>query len=151
MMPFSLKTLMASLLFVILAPAGFAQHYRSGSHSHSYSRPNHSSHSYSGHSHAKSYSYHHPKAPRAPKVPKTYSSTARDSNGRIKRSRTARSDFMRQHPCPSTGKSSGACPGYVVDHRNPLACGGADSPSNMQWQTTADGKAKDKVERKGCR
>lgn len=41
--------------------------------------------------------------------------------------------------------------GYVVDHIVPLACGGSDSPSNMQWQTAAAGKAKDKVERKGCR
>src|SRR2546422_10373677 len=32
----------------------------------------------------------------------------------------------------------------------PLACGGADAPSNMQWQTTEDAKAKDKVERQGC-
>ena len=42
-------------------------------------------------------------------------------------------------------------PGHVVDHVVPLACGGADAPSNMQWQTTEDGKAKDRVERRGCR
>jgi hypothetical protein len=36
----------------------------------------------------------------------------------------------------------------VVDHRKALAEGGADEPSNMQWQTTADAKAKDKWERK---
>jgi len=41
---------------------------------------------------------------------------------------------------------SGRCPGYVVDHVKPLECGGADAPSNMQWQTVADGKAKDKTE-----
>jgi hypothetical protein len=40
--------------------------------------------------------------------------------------------------------------GWVVDHIVPLACGGADSPSNMQWQTDAAAKAKDKVERIGC-
>lgn len=40
--------------------------------------------------------------------------------------------------------------GHVVDHIIPLACGGADAPSNMQWQTIAEGKAKDKWERKGC-
>ena len=34
-----------------------------------------------------------------------------------------------------------------VDHVKALACGGADAPSNMQWQTVADGKAKDKWER----
>jgi hypothetical protein len=36
--------------------------------------------------------------------------------------------------------------GYVVDHIIPLECGGADDPSNMQWQTIAEGKAKDKTE-----
>jgi hypothetical protein len=53
---------------------------------------------------------------------------------------------MRSHPCPSTGKSRGACPGYVVDHVVALKRGGADNPSNMQWQTIQDAKAKDKVE-----
>jgi hypothetical protein len=37
-------------------------------------------------------------------------------------------------------------PGYVVDNRVPLKRGGADAPSNMQWQTKADAKAKDKWE-----
>jgi hypothetical protein len=43
-------------------------------------------------------------------------------------------------------------PGYVVDHVCALACGGVDDPSNMQYQTYAEGKAKDKWERteKGC-
>jgi hypothetical protein len=36
----------------------------------------------------------------------------------------------------------------VIDHVQPLASGGADSPSNMQWQTTAAAKEKDKWERK---
>jgi hypothetical protein len=68
-----------------------------------------------------------------------------------KRSRAARDAFEREHPCPSTGKRSGRCPGYVVDHVNALACGGVDAPSNMQWQTTAAAKMKDKTERVGCR
>ncbi len=54
--------------------------------------------------------------------------------------------FERSHPCPSTGRKSGACPGYVVDHVKPLKRGGADRPNNMQWQTKADAKAKDKWE-----
>ena len=74
------------------------------------------------------------------------SGVPRDSHGRIKRSRTERASFVRSHPCPATGKTSGACRGYVVDHRKPLECGGADAPGNMQWQTTAEGKAKDKTE-----
>ena len=49
--------------------------------------------------------------------------------------------------CGPSGQGSGSCPGYVIDHVNPLECGGADAPSNMQWQTIADGKAKDKTER----
>ena len=32
-----------------------------------------------------------------------------------------------------------------------IACGGADVPANMQWETIAEGKAKDKWERAGCR
>ena len=64
----------------------------------------------------------------------------------LQRSRAARSAFMREHPCPATGRRSGACHGYVVDHINPLECGGLDAPSNMQWQTVADAKAKDCTE-----
>lgn len=70
----------------------------------------------------------------------------RDSKGRIARSEKAKDAFKKEHPCPSTGKSSGACPGYVIDHVKPLKRGGADDPSNMQWQTTAEAKAKDKTE-----
>jgi len=40
--------------------------------------------------------------------------------------------------------------GYVVDHVDPLECGGADAPSNMQWQTVAEAKIKDRTER-NCR
>jgi len=71
---------------------------------------------------------------------------ARDSHGHIKRSPEARRDFQRSHPCPSTGRTSGACPGYVVDHLRPLKRGGADAPSNMQWQTVHAAKEKDKTE-----
>jgi hypothetical protein len=70
----------------------------------------------------------------------------RDSHGRIQRSAAVRHDFQKVHPCPSTGRTSGACPGYVVDHVTPLKRGGADRPSNMQWQTTKAANDKDKVE-----
>lgn len=33
------------------------------------------------------------------------------------------------------------CNGYGIDSINPLACGGADSHVNMQWQTKAEAKA----------
>jgi hypothetical protein len=32
------------------------------------------------------------------------------------------------------------------DNIMPLKRGGADSPNNMQWQTSGDAKAKDRVE-----
>ena len=71
---------------------------------------------------------------------------ARDSHGHIKRSEQAREAFKHSHPCPSTGKSSGPCPGYVIDHVKALKHGGADDPSNMQWQTKGAAKEKDKWE-----
>ncbi|MGE5339209.1 MAG: HNH endonuclease signature motif containing protein, partial [Gemmatimonadota bacterium] len=67
-------------------------------------------------------------------------------HGRIARSSKARADFQRSHPCPSTGRKRGACPGYVIDHVVPLKRGGADAPANMQWQTRRAAKAKDRIE-----
>ncbi len=69
---------------------------------------------------------------------------------RIKRSQSAKVAFKHQHPFLSTGSPRGPCKGYVIGHIVPIACHGADAPSNMQWQTVADAKAKDKWERKGC-
>ena len=60
---------------------------------------------------------------------------ALDHNGKIKRSQSAKRDFEHNQPCPSTGETSGACAGYVIDHVRPLKRGGADAPSNMTWQT----------------
>jgi len=76
-----------------------------------------------------------------------HATVQRDSHGRIKRSEAAKDAFKHGHPCPANDHTSGRCPGYVIDHVTPLECGGADSPSNMQWQTVAEGKAKDKTER----
>ena len=83
--------------------------------------------------------------PRASRAP-SYSAggAARDSRGRIRRSAEARREFMR-----ATGYPRGR-PGYIIDHIKPLACGGEDAPSNMQWQTRAAAKAKDRTERIGC-
>jgi hypothetical protein len=66
------------------------------------------------------------------------------------RSREVTREFQREHPCPSTGLMIGRCPGYRRDHVKPLACGGSDAVSNMQWQTIRDAKAKDRWERRAC-
>lgn len=70
----------------------------------------------------------------------------RDSHGKLSRSAKAKDDFKKLHPCPATGKRTGACPGYVIDHVVALKRGGADNASNMQWQTISAAKAKDKWE-----
>jgi hypothetical protein len=66
------------------------------------------------------------------------------------RSASVKREFQLTHPCPATGCTSGACPGYVKDHVLPLACGGPNAVSNLQWQTIRAAKAKDKWETKGC-
>lgn len=65
------------------------------------------------------------------------------------RSRAVTRDFQRSHPCPSTGRRSGRCPGYTKDHVVALCAGGADSTSNIQWQSTAEAKRKDRTECRG--
>jgi hypothetical protein len=57
---------------------------------------------------------------------------ATPAEARIKRSQSAKVEFKQQHPCPATGAHKGPCKGYVIGHIKPLACGGPDSPSNMQ-------------------
>jgi len=56
------------------------------------------------------------------------------------RSHAVAREFQREHPCPATGRTIGACPGYRKDHVVPLACGGPDAVSNMQWQTVRDAR-----------
>jgi hypothetical protein len=73
-----------------------------------------------------------------------------DASAREHRSREVTREFRREHPCPSNGKTSGACPGYRKDHINPLACGGPDAVSNMQWQTVAAARVKDRWELRAC-
>lgn len=75
---------------------------------------------------------------------------ATSADAEIRRSYAAKRDFKLEHPCPSTDRTRGACPGWVIDHIEPLACGGADAPANMQWQTVEEAKHKDRWERKGC-
>ena len=108
-------------------------HYPSSSH-------------HSGGSHRSSSSHHSIGHYYGSKFSRKAAGVPRDSKGRIERSSQAKSAFKSQHACPSTRKRSGACSGYVIDHVTPLKRGGADSSSNMQWQTKEAAKAKDKVE-----
>jgi hypothetical protein len=102
----------------------------------SYSAPSYSAPSYPKQSHSTpSYSVPTNKT-------KNYYFLERDKNGKIKRSESAKHDFMKQ-----TGYPNGR-PGYVIDHIKPLSKGGCDCPENMQWQTKEAAKEKDKWERK---
>ena len=73
------------------------------------------------------------------------------ADSRTIHSASAKAEFTRLHPCPGDRSAHRSCGGYVIDHVIPLACGGLDAPSNMQWQTIAEGKEKDRWELKGCR
>ena len=123
--------LAAALAAALLAsPAALAR----GSHA---SHASHLHRSHSGRSqHAASHAYRG----------RAWPGVRRDAHGRIARSAQAKDAFRKMHPCPATGKRYGACPGYVIDHIQALKHGGADAAYNMQWQTRADAKAKDKWE-----
>lgn len=60
----------------------------------------------------------------------------RDAKGQILRRADVLVAFKGIHPCPSTGKTTGACRGWQLNHVIPLACGGADAVSNLQWMPT---------------
>jgi hypothetical protein len=130
-------------LSLLLAGALTASLEARGSGSH---RSGHSSGSNAG----KSIGTHTSKATKPKRAKSESTSTvatgiARDRHGRIAGSEAAKHEFEVR-----TGDPHGR-PGYVVDHVKPLACGGADVPSNRHWQTIAEAKAKDRVEGAGCR
>ena len=79
------------------------------------------------------------------------SAPASSAQAKPHRSHAAKIEFQESHPCPANGRTAGKCRGYVIDHIRPLACGGADAPHNMQWQTKAEARAKDRHERRRCR
>lgn len=118
----------AAILLAALALASSPSLARSGGRS-------------SGHDGSHSSSSYH-----APTQSRKASAVPRDAKGRIQRSPQARHEFRKSHPCPSTGRISGRCPGFVIDHVQALKRGGADDPSNMQWQTKEAARAKDRVE-----
>jgi hypothetical protein len=48
----------------------------------------------------------------------------------------AHEDFRQDHPCPSTGWTTGSCPGYVIEPVKATKPGGAESLANLQWRAT---------------
>jgi hypothetical protein len=53
--------------------------------------------------------------------------------------------FRAVQPCPATGLHRGACPGWHVDHIEPLCAGGAE------WITVQDHRFKTFVDVRECR
>jgi len=97
-----------------------------------------------------------PNAAQAGAVDKRYcyaiTDIPRDSNGVIIRSSKPVYAFWHTHPCPVTFKTTGACPGWSIDHVIPLASGGCNILENMQWlpneiKTCAGKFCKDRWER----
>jgi hypothetical protein len=66
------------------------------------------------------------------------SGVARDSHGRIKRSESAKEEFLRQNGLSKVPN------GYEVDHIIPLYAGGSDTPGNMRLLSKEQHHAKTK-------
>lgn len=73
------------------------------------------------------------------------------AEARIERDRSQVRAFRADNPCPATGRTRGACPGYHVDHVIALCSGGADRPGNMQWISKEDHRFKTLVDERECR
>ena len=67
------------------------------------------------------------------------------------RSAVERHAFVKTTPCPANDRHRLPCPGYQIDHIEPLCAGGADHRSNMQWLTIEDHKAKTRQDVRSCR
>ena len=134
-------------LLAVLLPVMALGGPKGSSYSSSHSSAKSSSHSTSSSSHSSGASHSTTTKKSYSSSPshsstKTYKSSSHSSSSSKNRDPKQKAAFRKNHPCPSTGKTSGACPGYEVDHRNPLACGGSDSPGNMQWLAKAENRKK---------
>lgn len=67
------------------------------------------------------------------------------------RSRVLRAEFQRLNPCPANGQRRGPCPGFEVDHKVALVCGGRDEIGNLQWLARAEHVAKSRHDVRSCR
>lgn len=77
----------------------------------------------------------------------------RNDSGDTLRSKQVLTRFKQLYPCPSTGKTSGKCPNWAIDHVIPLDCGGKDAVYNLQWlpnsiKSSAGSDKKDHFERR---
>lgn len=59
--------------------------------------------------------------------------------------------FQRHTPCPSTGAHRGACPGYQIDHVEPICASGVDKEHNMQWLSVEEHRYKTRTDVRVCR
>ena len=57
----------------------------------------------------------------------------RTAAGRILRRADVLVEFRRLYACPATGRHTGPCKGWAIDHVIPLAVGGCDAVRNLQW------------------
>jgi hypothetical protein len=65
--------------------------------------------------------------------------------------RDAELQFTKRHPCPVNGSTRGECPGYVISLIKPACAGGGERPGNLQWQTVAAARKKERVDAAECR
>jgi hypothetical protein len=66
------------------------------------------------------------------------------------RSREVTREFQREHPCPSTGANLRRLPRLPEGSHRAARRGGPDAVWNLQWQTIAAAKIKDRREPRAC-
>ncbi len=75
---------------------------------------------------------------------------AASAEAKIARHRAPLIAFQHVHPCPSTNRTTGPCPGYQKDHRVPLCFSGADEIWNLQWLSIKEHRAKTVLDDRAC-
>lgn len=84
-------------------------------------------------------------------IPLVFAACVGASSEALPRSAAVRAEFVRQNPCPITGQARGPCPGFQVDHVQPLCAGGPDSPENLHWLDAQSHKDKTRRDVTACR
>lgn len=80
-----------------------------------------------------------------------FSLFATTADARIHRSAAEVLAFKRANPCPSTEQRRGTCPGWQVDHIQPLCSGGPGTVANMQWLSVPNHRTKTRQDVLVCR